>query len=142
MQVRVISTAILLMASIASASATVRIFDDLGGQIGDYLAKYQALRRSGDRVIIDGTCASACTMLLGLIPRSRICVTSRAALAFHSAWDPASGGSRVISRAGNRLLWLSYPRDVRDWIGRHGGLQPQIIYLRGAELSAIYPACH
>src|SRR5436190_14511282 len=27
-----------------------------------YLAKYQALRASGERVEIDGTCASACTM--------------------------------------------------------------------------------
>jgi hypothetical protein len=43
----------------------VRIADDTGGQIGAYLAKYRALKASGERVEIDGTCASACTMLLG-----------------------------------------------------------------------------
>src|SRR5271169_569652 len=139
MKARPVLTAMLVMMNIASASATVRIYDDFGGQIGDYLAKYQTLRMSGERVAIDGTCASACTMLLGAIPRNRICVTPRAALAFHAAWTPS--GDAVVSSEGNRYLWSNYPRDVREWISRHGGLGPQIIYLRGPELSAMYPAC-
>ena len=52
-----------------------RILDDSGGRIGNYLTRYEALRKSGRRVAIDGTCASACTLLLGVIPRDRICVT-------------------------------------------------------------------
>jgi len=72
----------LLTADVSPAFATVRISDDRGGQIGDYLNKYRALRENGERVEIDGTCASACTMLLGVIPRNRICVTPRAVLAF------------------------------------------------------------
>lgn len=134
-------SAMLLAMSVASASATVRIYDDRGGQIGAYLAKYEALRASGERVVIDGTCASACTMLLGLIPRDRICVTPRAILEFHAAWKPTSSGNRVVSKAGSEFLWSSYPRAVRRWISRHGGLRPQIIYLRGAALNAMYPAC-
>jgi hypothetical protein len=128
------------LTSIASTSAAMRISDDPGGQIGAYLAKYQALRASGDRVEIDGTCASACTMLLGLIPRNRICVTPRAVLAFHSAWTPTSEGEQ-ISSAGNYYLWSNYPSDVRKWIIAHGGLHSQIIYLSGPELTAMYPAC-
>jgi hypothetical protein len=73
MKVRVVFAAMLLMISIPSGSATVRISDDHGGRIGDYLAKYQALRLSGERVAIDGICASACTMILGALPRNRIC---------------------------------------------------------------------
>jgi hypothetical protein len=134
-----VSAALLLIASIVPATATVRIYDDRGGQIGNYLAKYQALKISGERVAIDGTCASACTMLLGAIPRNRICVTPRAVLAFHAAWAPS--GDAVVSSEGNRYLWSNYPRDVREWISRHGGLRPQIIYLRGPELSAMYPPC-
>jgi hypothetical protein len=84
MKVHAISAA-MPMVNIAYASATVRISDDAGGEIGDYVAKYRALRSSGETVIIDGICASACTMLLGTIPRNRICVTPRAPLAFHSA---------------------------------------------------------
>jgi hypothetical protein len=133
--------AVLLIISMAPGSATVRISDDHGGEIGAYLAKYHALRVSGERVVIDGICASACTMLLGAIPRNRICVTSRATLSFHAAWDATPGGNWVVSGAGNRLLWSSYPRDVRQWISRHGGLRPQIISLRGPDLSAMYPTC-
>ena len=132
---------VLMTVISASASATVRIYDDNGGQIGDYLAKYQALRASGERVVIDGTCASACTMLLGMIPRQRICVTPRAILVFHAAWDPMPGGQQAVNTAGNHYLWSSYPADVRKWISRHGGLRPHIIYLRGVELQAMYPTC-
>jgi hypothetical protein len=38
----------------------VKIADDTGGQIGAYLVKYRALKASGERVEIDGACASAC----------------------------------------------------------------------------------
>jgi hypothetical protein len=131
---------VLQVLIVSSASATVRISDDRGGQIGDYLAKYHALRENGDRVMIDGTCASACTMLLGVIPRNRICVTPRAVLAFHSAWTPTSEGEQ-ISSAGNYYLWSNYPPDVRKWIIQHGGLHTQIIYLSGSELAAMYPSC-
>jgi hypothetical protein len=141
MQARAVLAAMLLiLISVAPAFAAVRILDDPGGQIGAYLAKYQALRASGDKVVIDGTCASACTMLLGVIPRDRICVTSRAVLAFHSAWTPTSEGEQ-ISSAGNFYLWSSYPSAVRKWIIAHGGLHSRIIYLSGPELTAMYPAC-
>jgi hypothetical protein len=132
---------VLMIVISASPSTAVRIYDDNGGQIGNYLAKYKALRVSGERLEIDGTCASVCTMLLGMIPRQRICVTPRAILAFHAAWDPMPEGDQAVNTAGNHYLWSSYPADVRKWISRHGGLRPQIIYLHGAELQAMYPTC-
>jgi hypothetical protein len=135
------ATMLLLIMSSASAVATVRIEDDRGGQIGEYIARYQALRVSGDQVVIDGTCASACTMILGVVPRNRICITPRAVLEFHSAWNPTSGGN-VTSRAGNQILWANYPPSVRRWISRNGGLRSQIIYLRGPELFSMFPICH
>ena len=131
---------ILLFMSLSSAFPTVRIYDDRGGQIGEYLAKFKALRMSGERVVIDGTCASACTMLLGTIPRNRICVTPRAVLEFHAAWDPTPVG-QAVSSAGNGILWSNYPSNVRKWINRHGGLHSRIIDLRGPELAAMYPIC-
>ncbi len=141
MKARAAFAAMLLMVGMAPASATVRIYDDPGGQIGSYLSKYQALRLSGERVEIDGTCASACTMLLGTIPRNRICVTPRAVLEFHSAWDPTPTGGQTISEAGNQILWSTYPGQVRKWISRHGGLGSQIIELRGPALAAMYQPC-
>src|SRR5215472_14994929 len=74
------------------ASATVRIAGDTGGQIGAYLNRFDAIRQSGDRVVIDGPCLSACTMVLGAVPRNRICVTARAKLGFHAAYDLDKSG--------------------------------------------------
>lgn len=141
MKARAALATLFLMSGIVVASATVRIHDDAGGQIGDYLAKFRALRLSGERVEIDGVCASACTMLLGTVPRNRICVTPRAVLEFHSAWDPTPSGGETTNAAGNQILWSTYPGQVRKWIIRHGGLHSQIIALRGAALAAMYPPC-
>jgi hypothetical protein len=131
------------MALIAtSASATVRISGDLGGQIGPYIDRLEALRNSGERVVIDGPCLSACTLVLGIIPRDRICVTSRARLGFHAAWHPGLNGEPVTSRGGTQLLMDVYPRQVKRWIARHGGLSRKMKYLRGRELTSMYPPCH
>jgi hypothetical protein len=137
---RVASGALLLLMSMASGSATVTIYDDPGGQIGEYLDRFHALRRSGEHVIIDGTCASACAMLLGVLPRNQICVTPRAVFAFHSAWEPTPGGNK-LSKAGTKYMWANYPSNVRKWISLHGGLRSGFIYLRGPDLAAMYPAC-
>lgn len=131
--------AIFLISGIAAASAGVRISEDTGGRIGDYVAKYRAMRSSGERVEIDGTCASACTMLLGSIPRSRICVTPGARLVFHSAWDPAGDGA--VAADGNRILWSSYPESVRRWIRRHGGLRSRTITLGWPEVTSMFAPC-
>jgi hypothetical protein len=139
MKTHAVLAAVLLMLGLAPATATVRIANDPGGQIGPYLAKYRALRASRERVEIDGTCASACTMLLGIIPRNRICVTPRATLVFHSAWDME--GDQAVTSDGNRILWSTYPESVRQWIKRHGGLHSQILTLRGPELTAMFPSC-
>ena len=63
----------------------MRIAEDRGGQIGQYLQAFNTLRSSGERVIVDGNCLSACTLVLGLVPRERICATQRARFGFHAA---------------------------------------------------------
>ena len=63
------AVAAALALAVSVAQATVRIKADPGGQIGPYLENLVALRGSGERVIIDGPCLSACTMVLGVIPR-------------------------------------------------------------------------
>jgi hypothetical protein len=127
--------------SVSVAPAAVRIDGDSGGQIGPYLEKLAALRKSGERVVIDGPCLSACTMVLGVIPRERICVTPRARLGFHSAWQPSGSGQAVMNPAATRLLMELYPADVRAWLAKQGGLTPRMKYLAGRELAAMYPTC-
>jgi hypothetical protein len=133
--------AALAALSVSSASATVRIVSDAGGQIGPYLENLVHLRSSGERVVIDGPCLSACTMVLGVIPRDRICVTSRARLGFHAAWHPGDNGRPITSRGGTQLLMDIYPQNVRNWIARKGGLTPRMVYLHGRELASMYPTC-
>ena len=118
------------------------IADDRGGQIGTYLNKYQSLRTSGETVIIDGLCASACTIVLGSVPRDKICVTSRANFGFHAAWDFAANGREVTNRDATQTLYSMYPPAVRRWIAARGGLKPQMIFLRGNELMSMYRSCY
>jgi hypothetical protein len=126
---------------VVSASATVRIHSDLGGRIDQYLDRYNQIRLSGQRVVVDGTCNSACTLLLGSVPRERICFTEQASLGFHAAWQFDDSGRPVASPSWTRILWRNYPRPIRTWIIRHGGLTPHMIILRGEALTALYPRC-
>ena len=54
--------------SFRMSSATVVISDDVGGKMRDYTTHFGQVRDSGEPVVIAGTCVSACTMVLGLIP--------------------------------------------------------------------------
>jgi hypothetical protein len=130
-----------LLTGIGAVDATVRIVDDPGGRIGTYVDRYEGVRVSGDRVIIDGYCASACTIVLGAIPYDRICVTSRARLGFHAAWNPGPNGRRITNPEATQSLYSTYPFEVRHWIDQRGGLTPHLIFLGGRELAAMYRPC-
>jgi len=84
-----------LLTGIGAGNATVRIVDDPGGRIGTYVDRYEGARVSGERAIIDCYCASACTIVLGVIPHDRICVTSCGRLGFHAAWHPEPSGRKI-----------------------------------------------
>jgi hypothetical protein len=124
------------------ARADVRIVSDPGGEVASYVQKFRQIRDSGQRIVIDGPCLSACTLLTGIVPRDHVCITRRAALGFHAAsyYDDASR-TLVPTRHGSELVMRLYPPEIRSWINRHGGLRPQLIMLRGHELSELYPTC-
>lgn len=136
-----LAIAVFVLATPLPAAATVRIADDDGGKIGTYWARYMALRASGEQVVIDGKCSSACTMVLGIVPHDRICVTARAKLGFHAAYRPGLLGFEIINDPATRTLWDLYPVPVRLWIAHNGGLGLQMIYLSGADLFAMYRKC-
>ena len=127
--------------SVTSASATVRIAEDRSGQIGQYLQAFASMRSSGESVVVDGNCLSACTLILGLVPRDRICATDRARFGFHAAWMPDRDGRPVTSPLGTQALWSIYPASVRRWIIQHGGLSRKMIYLQGSQLNGIVASC-
>ena len=133
--------AIHVLAGVAASHAEVWIAEDRGGRIGTYVDKYQNLRASGETVVIDGLCASACTMVLAAVPHERICVTSRAILGFHAAWDSGANGREITNRDATQMLYSMYPPQVRRWIAARGGLKPQMIYLSGKQLMSMYRPC-
>jgi len=127
--------------SITSASATMRIADDRGGQIGRYLEAFTTVRSSGELVIVDGNCLSACTLVLGVVPLERICATHRARFGFHAAWMLDRDGRPVTSPLGTQTLWSVYPASVRRWISTHGGLSGNMIFMQGRDLDNIIASC-
>jgi hypothetical protein len=133
---------IILFAGIGASDAAVRIVDDPGGRIGVYVDRYQGVRSAGQMVIIDGYCASACTIVLGTVPHDKICVTSRARLGFHAAWDLGARGRKITNSEATQSLYSMYPFEVRHWIDQRGGLTPHMIYLTGRELAAMYRPCY
>ncbi|MBN9007989.1 MAG: DUF1402 family protein [Rhizobiales bacterium] len=142
MRLAIVST--LLLLCMAPAHADLHITRDYGGYVTTYKAKYERIRDRHERVIIDGICNSACTMVFGIVPMNKICVTPRASLGFHEAYyDKAfTFGIKVTSYAGTSDLMSYYPASVKDWIRRHGGLTTEMKKIKnGPELWKIVDPC-
>jgi hypothetical protein len=125
----------------APAHAEVRILGSPGGQVGPFLDLFEQVRASGERVVIDGPCLSACTLVLSVVPNNRICVTRRAILGFHAARSIDRRGRLYSEPEASQAVLETYPAPVRGWIRRRGGLTSHLLLLRGRELAAIYPSC-
>src|SRR5512140_1308302 len=138
---KAVLVAAALFAAIAPARAEVRILASPGGQVGPFLELFDRVREPGERVVIDGPCLSACTLVLSIVPTERICVTRRAVLGFHAARSIDRRGRTYAEPEASDLVLQTYPAPVRDWIGRHGGLTSRLLLLRGRELKAIYRTC-
>lgn len=143
---RYLTLALLVQALIwgSASAADYRITRDYGGVIDEYKAKYAAIRDRGDRVIIDGPCDSACTLVLGVVPLNRICVTPRARLGFHMAYyeQLAADGTKVPSYEGTADMMSYYPETVKRWLSRHGGLTSDTKKIKSSpELWAIVDPC-
>jgi hypothetical protein len=133
--------AVLCGLTMLPAQAEVRILASPGGQVGPFLDLFERLRDSGERVVIDGPCLSACTLVLSIVPPNRVCVTRRAILGFHAARSIDGRGRMYAEPAASELVLQAYPAPVRGWIRHRGGLSSRLLLLRGRELAAIYPSC-
>ena len=139
--IRLALAALALCTAIVPARADVRILSSPGGEVGPFLELFERVRESGERVVIDGPCLSACTLVLSVVPSERICVTSRAVLGFHAARSIDRRGRVYAEPEASQLVLEAYPGPVRDWIIRRGGLTKRLLLLRGRELSAMYRTC-
>ena len=136
----VLAVALWVFASLL-ARADVRILSSPGGQVGPFIELFDKVRQSGERVVIDGPCLSACTLVLTTVPSERICVTRRAVLGFHAARSMDRRGRMYAEPEASKAVQEAYPAPIRNWIARRGGLTSRMLLLRGRELAAIYPNC-
>jgi len=125
-----ILTTLCLVVGVAEA-ATIDVSDNHGGVVSKYDARWTALAAQGVSVRIVGPCQSACTVLLGHIPRSRICVMPAASFGFHLAEFPASTAT----------LWAAYQSDIRAWINQHGGLTHSVIWMSAPDTYRYFKKC-
>src|SRR5258705_4978666 len=136
--VKVVVVAAALFAAIAPARAEIRILASPGGQVGPFIALFDRVNASGERVVIDGPCLSACTLVLSMVPSERICVTRRAVLGFHAARSIDRRGRMYAEPEASQLVLEAYPTPVRSWIEHRGGLTSHLLLLRGRELKTMY----
>jgi hypothetical protein len=126
---------LVLVASIHVTSMaqaeTVDVRDEHGGLLSSYQQQWEKLAAQGAHVRIVGPCVSACTVVVGHIPRENICVTPDAALGFH--WATVQFATAE--------LWNTYPSDIRAWITEHGGLSEQLIWLQAPEIYRYFSKC-
>jgi hypothetical protein len=101
----VVCAASVIAGGAGAALADYRIRNDYGGFLHKYKLKYAAIRDRGERVIIDGVCNSACTLVLGIVPLNRICVTPRASLGFHTAYFDQSYTFAAPARGVSGASW-------------------------------------
>src|ERR1700676_3009543 len=135
---RVIWLATILCALAAPpAQAEVRILASPGGQVGPFLDLFDRVRASGQRVVIDGPCLSACTLVLSMVPADRVCFTRRAVLGFHAARSIDRFGRLAAEPEASQIVLQTYPSAIRRWILGHGGLTSRLLLLRGRQLAAM-----
>jgi hypothetical protein len=131
---RTLQTLLIIVGSLAVSFAraeTVEITGDYGGLVYWYQLKWEKLASRGVNVRIAGPCVSACTVLVGYIPREHICVTPNGSLGFHLAtFDYYT-----------QLLLKIYPADIRMWIDQHGGLSWNILWLQAPGLYRFFRRC-
>jgi len=122
----------------------VRITHDIGGSVANYAQRFNSIRLSGQNVIIDGLCASACTLVTGMVPPDKICVTGRARLAFHRVKMTGTclGDDPVASEQMTGMVYDRYPSQIQSWIDAHGGMmRDNFVYMPSRDLKRIFRSC-
>jgi hypothetical protein len=106
---RALCAALFFLVGFNPALGEVRIEASNGGEVSHYLELFAVLRQSGERIVIDGPCYSACTLVLSTIPHNRVCVTRRAILGFHAPRLVDDYGREYLAPEATREVVAAYP---------------------------------
>jgi hypothetical protein len=128
---RSLLTALMCSLAVPALAETIDVYDNHGGSVFQYNARWVGLAARGVDVRIVGPCQSACTILLGHIPRNKICVMPSARFGFHLARREDA----------TQMLWGAYQADIRSWINAHGGLQKNFIWMGAPDVYRYFKRC-
>jgi hypothetical protein len=126
-----LTAALLGSAALPARAETIDVYDNHGGRVVEYNARWAGYAQRGVSVRVIGPCKSACTILIGHIPRNRICVTPAARFGFHLAKLPHA----------TAMIWNAYPEDIKGWINARGGLQRDFHWMRAPDTFRYFKRC-
>lgn len=128
---RVVCVSLALVFGVsASANQTSRVIDnDGGGNVNEYLVDLSVAILSGEKIQIDGWCASACTLYLA---STDTCVTANALLGFHAP----RGGSAAENQQAAQVIGARLPAELSDWYFKYAAELDgnRFVTLTGAEV--------
>jgi hypothetical protein len=81
--------------------------------------RFREIAKKNGEVEVSDHCNSACTLILGHIPREHLCFGEHARLNLHKASNP--DGTASMEYTMQVIAW--YPRDIKDWIEKKGGAE-------------------
>src|SRR6516225_8814348 len=91
------------------------LYNEPGGSLPDHISRWEAPAASGNDVEIRGQCNSGCTLVMGYVPREKICFDGFARLGFHSARRGEEPDLQTTTWMLNK-----YPQDIRMWLRDKG----------------------
>ena len=133
----------LTFATCASAQQNMQPLytnNDAGGSMEAARLKFLEWNQSGRRVVINGLCVSACTMVVILIPHDRICVTGAARLIFHAITRKKDDG--IVWPEMSTWFESKFPSEFRLWLAQKQAFKSlEYTQMKGAELESRIPRC-
>jgi len=125
---------LLLLAFVLSACSydSYIVKSDMGGELPEYEERFEEYEKENKQVEIRGTCASACTMFLGL---DNICVSKNARLGFHGSMV----NGNIWYRPGTELLSSYYTPRLKEWFWSNAAFlyDEDIVWLSGEQVSKL-----
>lgn len=138
----VAATVCIFLATTAVTQANLIITYNPGGVVDDFYRAVESHRMRGERIIVDGGCYSACTLVLALARDNLVCATRRASFHFHRPYSGAPGTAAYDDDGGLSEVWQKeMPVGVAAFIAAHGGLTHEWIVLSGQEMQTLVPMC-
>lgn len=139
---KLVVAASLFVSATVPATATLIIKQNPGGVVMRFYEAVESYRMRGEKIIVDGACYSACTLVLALARDSLVCATPRASFHFHRPYSGPPGTPGYDDDGGLSELWMTeMPESVAEFIKSRGGLTHSWITLAGKEMQARVPMC-